>query len=120
MVEAGQVSTNYPFLSVRIRIGDWQHETFALMDTGFEGSLVVPFSVLDLGLRSPDSSSNWMLADGSIVETPVYIGIGEIVGLVPIFDVVISVLGTDYILERRVIDRYSVTLDHGENIVVQP
>ena len=120
MAQAEQVSANYPFLSVRIHIGQWQHETLALTDTGFDGSFVIPSSVLDLGLGDPDASSNWILADGSIVETPVFVGNLEIIGLPPITDIVIIVLGIEYILGRRVIDRFEVTLDHGERIVVPP
>lgn len=120
MAEVEQVSTNYPFLSVRVHIGHWRSETSALIDTGFEGSLVVPLTALDQGLGNPDSSINWVLADGSIVETPVYIGDLEIFGLPPIPEIVVTVLGTDYILGRGIIDRYEVTLDHGERLIVRP
>ena len=120
MVEVEQVSVNYPFLSVRIEIGDWRTETWALVDTGFEGSLAIPSTALGLGLGSPDSSSNWVLADGSVVETPVYIGELEIFGLPPIPEIVVTALGTDYILGRGVIDRFKVILDHGERLIVRP
>ena len=120
MVEVEQVSANYPFLSIRIEIGDWQAEPWALVDTGFEGSLVIPTTTLGLGLGSPDSSSNWVLADGSIVETPVYIGNLEIFGLPPISEITVTVLGTDYILGRGIIDRFEIILDHGERLIVRP
>ena len=114
MAGAHQISANYPYLSVRLAIGDWQFDAQVLMDTGFEGSLVIPNSAMSLGLGDPDASSSWLLADGSTVETPVYLGAIEILGLPEIPDVVIAVLGDDYILGRRVIDRYEVTLDHGQ------
>ena len=120
MATIQQVSTNYPFLTVRIQIRNWQHETPALIDTGFEGSLVIPSSALESGLGDPDTSSNWILADGSIVETPVYLGTLEIVGLPSILNIAVTVLGSEYILGRRVIDRYEVTLDHGERLTVRP
>ena len=120
MAKAEQQSKNYPFLSVGIHIGNWQFETSAPVDTGFQGSLVIPTTVLDLGLGNPDSSSNWVLANGMIVEAPVHIGDLEIFGLAPIPNIVVTVLGTDYILGRRVIDRFEVILDHGERLIVRP
>ena len=71
-------------------------------------------------LGNPAASSNWLLADGRTVETPVYIGTIEILGLPAINDIVIAVLGDDYILGRRVIDRFEVTLDHGQRLIVRP
>ncbi len=120
MAEAEQVSTVYPFLSVHIRIPDWEQETLALVDTGFEGSLVIPYSAIDSGLGNPDASSNWSLADGSVVETPVYVGSLEIKGLSTIPDIVVSLLGGDYILGRNVIDRFEVILDHGQRLMIRP
>ena len=120
MAETVQVSAHYPFLSVRVHIGDWRSEASALIDTGFEGSCVIPSAALDLGLGNPDSSSNWVLADGSIVETPVYIGDLEILGLPLIPEIVVAVLRTDYILGRGIIDRFEVILDHGESVTVRP
>ena len=120
MAEAQQVSTTYPFLSVRIHIGSWQHETLALIDTGFDGSLVIPSAASSFGLGNPNSSSNWILAEGSIVETPIYLGNLEILGLPFIANIAVTMLGSDYILGRRVIDRYEVTLDHGERLTVKP
>lgn len=120
MAEAEQVSTVYPFLSVQIRIRDWEQETLALVDTGCEGSLVIPYAAFNSGLGNPDTSSNWSLADGSIVETPVYVGSLEIKGLAAIPDVVISLLGTDYIMGRNVIDRFEIILDHGRTLTIRP
>ena len=119
MAEAEQVSTVYPFLSVRIRIRDWEQDTLALVDTGFEGSLVIPYSAINAGLGIPDSSSNWSLADGGIVETPVYVGSLEIKGLSTIPDIVISLMGSDYILGRTVIDRFEIILDHGRTLTIR-
>ena len=55
-----------------------------------------------------------------MVETPVYIGTLEIIGLPPMVNIVVTVLGTEYILGRRVIDRFEVTLDHGERTIIRP
>ena len=120
MAEAGQVSADYPFLSVRVRIRDWERETLALVDSGFEGSLVIPSSSIDSGLGNPDTSSNWSLADGSVVESPVYVGSLEINRLPAIPNIVISLLGNDYILGQSVIDRFELNLYHGQRLTIRP
>ena len=91
----------------------------ALIDTGFSGYLAVPerFYHDDLGL--PDSRVEWQLADGSTVEAPIYFGIVEIVGL-PAVRAAITVLGDEYVLGRRVLDQFRVTLDHGQEVIVEP
>ena len=119
MADAEQLSSDYPFLYVRILIRDCEQETLALVDTGFEGSLVIPYSSIDSGLGNPDTSSNWSLADGSVVESPVYVGSLEIKGLPVIPDIVISLLGSDYILGRNVIDRFELILDHGQRLTIR-
>ena len=120
MAEAEQASTIYPFLSVHIRIREWEEETLALVDTGFEGSLVIPYSAFDSIVGNPDTSSNWSLADGSIVETPVYVGNLEIRGFSVIPDLDISLMGSDYILGRNVTDRFEIILDHGRRLIIRP
>jgi hypothetical protein len=71
----------------------------------------------DLGL--PDTRFEWELADGSTIDAPVYFGSVEIIGL-PAVRAAITVLGNEYILGRGVLDRYKLTLDHGQQVVVDP
>ncbi len=82
--------------------------------------MVIPYSAIVSGLGDPDTSTNWYLADGSIVESPVYVGSLEIKGLQTLPEIVISVLGADYILGRNVIDRFEVILDHGQRLTIRP
>ena len=114
------VSTVYPFLQVRVEIRGWQDEVLALLDTGFDGDLSIPSSVLNLILGSPDTSDNWQLADDSVVEAPVYLGTVEIIGLTPIDEASITVLGEEYLLGRGILDMFEVTFDHGERVIAKP
>lgn len=113
------ISTNYPFLPIRFTIRGSQYEALALLDTGFAGALAVPYR-LARRLGNPDTSTNWLLADGSSVEAPAYLGDVEVVGLPPVLDVTITVLGDEYILGTRIIDRFEVTFDHGTRVIVRP
>lgn len=113
------VSTVYPLVPITLEFRDYRRETPALLDTGFTGDLAVPASRLELDLGTPDTSIDWELADGSIVNAPVYLGTFEIIGLPP-RSVAITLLGNEYVLGRGVLDRYTVTFDHGQRVLVGP
>ena len=121
MAQPQQVtSTLYPFLQIRIEVRDWGDEALALLDTGFEGALTIPASMMQYAMGAPDTSANWELADASVVEAPVYFGAVEIIGLASIPDVAITALGNEYILGREILDLFEVTFDHGERVIVNP
>lgn len=60
-----------------------------------------------------------MLADGTFVHAPVYLGRVEIIGLPPAAATIV-VVGNEYILGRRILDRFEITLDHGQRVIVGP
>ena len=68
------VSTTYPYLSIRVSLRGKTHDALALLDTGFSGHLAVPESAVADDLKLPDASTTWELADGSIVDAPLYLG----------------------------------------------
>jgi predicted aspartyl protease len=112
------ISTIYPFLQIRVEVRGWRQETLALIDTGFDGALAVPSSVLNL-LGDPDASTDWELADGSTSEAPSYYGGVEIVGFSFIPDLTIVVLDDEYLLGREILDMFEVTFDHGRRVIVR-
>lgn len=112
-------STIYPFLAIRVDIRGHRGKTLALLDTGFTGHLAIPISFLNADVGLPDGRIDWELADGSTIDAPIYLGTLEIVGLPPV-PVAITVLGNDYVLGRGVIDRFKVTFDHGQRVIVEP
>ena len=112
------IGTLYPYLRVRITLRGQVSEASALVDTGFTGGLVIPSAALATALGLPDARIDWELADGSAVDAPLYFGIVEIPGLVPA-PAAITSLGSEYILGRGMIDRFSVTFDHGRRIIVE-
>ena len=48
-----------------------------------------------------------------------YAGRLEIIGLSNIVRVSVTVLGDEYIVGIGIIDRYRITLDHGERVIVE-
>ena len=88
------------------------------MDTGFTGHLAMSASMLNRILGLPDTRTTWELADENTVDAPVYFGTVEIVGLLPVPAAIIA-LGREYILGRGVIDRFKITFDHGQRVIVE-
>ena len=112
------VSTAYPFVSIRVDIRGHRYQGLALLDTGFTWELVVPRDLLSEETGLPEEHADWELADGRVVDAPVYLGSLEIVGLPPITSVAVIALGTEYVLGRGVLDRFEVVFDHGERVIV--
>ena len=87
-----------------------------LVDTGFEGELVVPRQVVR-GLP-PGDFSQWILADGSLFSAPTYRGVLH-VGSFPPFPVTVVAVDSQPILGRGVTDRFMLILDHGREVRLQ-
>lgn len=113
------ISTIYPRLPIRITIHSHKiGKTLALLDTGFTGHLAIPTSILNGDLGLPDTRVDWELADGKKIDAPLYFGNVEIVGFDSI-PAAITILGNEYIIGRGILDRYAITFDHGEKVVVR-
>lgn len=120
MAEPNRIVSNvYPYLRILVQVRSWQHETLAFIDTGFDGALAVPSSVVEL-LGRPDTSTDWEQADGSAAEAPTYSGSAEVLGLLPLSNVGVVALGNEYILGREILDLFEVTFDHGQRVIVRP
>lgn len=109
-------SREYPFLPVTLEIRNIHESVPAFVDTGFDGFLILPDRYLPQ-LGPPDFVGRWTLADGSTVEAAEFRGTVRIAGLQPLVQARITCLGTEFILGRAVVDRFSVTFDHGQRII---
>jgi predicted aspartyl protease len=113
------VSTDYPFLRLHFDVrGRLSAEAPALLDTGFTGDLALPTRLLSGNIGLPDTRVGWELGDGSIASAPIYLGTIELIGLPP-FTAAVTFIGDEYILGRGVLDRFSVTFDHGQRVVLE-
>ena len=111
-------SEEYPSLQIRFGIRAHSAEEIALIDTGFTGHLAIP-TIWGSRLGRPDGYSRWSLADGTFVHAPIYLGRVEIIGLSPATATIV-VVGDEYILGRRILDHFEITLDHGQRVIVRP
>lgn len=72
------------WVQVEYRIGRYQERIWAILDTGFSGVLCLPMYMLDR-LRAivgePEGTSRMELADGSVPQSPYYIGFVKVVAV---------------------------------------
>ena len=59
------VSQRFPYLPLQIQIGSVSRTIEALIDTGFDGDLLLPPAMLPVGLDPARTATEWRLADGS-------------------------------------------------------
>ena len=112
-------STDYPYLLIQVEVQGASEEARALIDTGYTGSLIIP-DVWQDSFGIPDARTALEVGDGRVVYAPVYLGTIAINGFRPIQGVAVTLLGDEYILGRRILDRYEITLDHGQRVIVRP
>jgi predicted aspartyl protease len=121
-------SRRFPFLplAIRVRVTTGKHlalDTHVLIDTGFSGDIVVPHTG-ELKHYPPDAYATWTMADGSEVLAPMFLGTirfpelaedtAEMVG------VTITVLGDQALIGQSVLKHFTLTLDHGKQVVLEP
>ena len=118
MARSHLTSTRYPYLPVRIGVGEMQCEVMSLVDTGFSADVIVPD-----GFLGPDAKiqgqANLVVADRRTIRAPVYLGVLDIMPVSAGMEVAVIQMGSTHVLGRGVIDLFKVTFDHGHRIVVE-
>lgn len=112
------VSRRFPYLPIHLAVHQTGDDLDALLDTGFDGDVAVPYASVADG-DPPDGYLSCRLADGSDVLSPFYVGTVK-VGAMGSFSIVIVALGDEPLVGRGVSDRFKVTLDHGQQLIVEP
>jgi clan AA aspartic protease len=107
------ISKDYPYLRVKVTVRNFSSHFQALIDTGFDGHLVLP-EALRGQLGEPDSHVKAGLADGSGRIAAVHRGGVEIVGLDVVHLARIILLGDECLLGQGIIKRLKITFDHGD------
>jgi predicted aspartyl protease len=112
------VSERFPYVSLHLTLGRYSRQLEALIDTGFDGDLIVPADYPTQGLH-PVQFLDAVLADRSQISVPTYAGVARI-GDIEIAPVLVLKLGDVAIVGTNVIRRFTVTLDHGRRVIVEP
>jgi predicted aspartyl protease len=111
-------SSRFPYLPVTIRLHAREDTVEALLDTGFDGHVVVPPSLVG-DAQPPNGHLRWTLADGSAVLAPYYLGTIRVGALGP-FPAVVTALGDEPLIGCGIAAHFSITLDHGRRLIVEP
>jgi predicted aspartyl protease len=112
------ISHRFPYVLARIQVRQWHADLEMLLDTGFDGDLVLPSGFMP-NVGPPDGHSRWALADGSPVFVPYYVGTVHLAGLGP-FPAVAIVLGSEPLVGAGAAHYVTIVLDHGQRVIVQP
>ncbi len=111
------ISSRFPYLPVHLQFGQNEADVEALLDTGFDGDVVIPTSLMED--IDPDGHISWRLADGTQVTAPYYRGNVSVGGMGPL-RVVITALGDEVLIGCGVAANFTITLDHGRELTVAP
>jgi hypothetical protein len=111
-------SQRYPYLEVTWRVRHIERDDWAYADTGFEGAFIVPDIYEDL-FGQEDVLSFVQTADGQGHQVAAFVGEVTIIGINEPIPARILALGNEFLLGRRVLDRYKVTFDRGLQVVVE-
>jgi hypothetical protein len=114
----GVASSRFPYLPIRLEIRLQEFETEALLDTEFDGDVIVPSGWIESRFP-PDGQVRWTLADGSSVLDPYHVGTLQ-AGVLPSVPIIATTLGEETLVGVGVVEHFAVTLDHGRRVVVQP
>ena len=106
----------FPSLPVTVWVLGEPYGGVALLDTGFEGDVIIP-AHLGTGLSGP--GQDLVLADESVIEVPIRGGFVQLGGLESVPAEVIY-MGTEFIIGMGILSRYEVILDHGQRVIVNP
>ena len=111
-------SSRFPYIPFQLRVRETNQQVEALLDTGFDGDVVVPENFA-FGLGAPDEYARFRLADGRRRLTDVYFARVELERL-GAFPARLVALGDEYPIGRSLSDRFAITFDHGRQIIVEP
>lgn len=89
-----------------------------LIDTGFDGDIVVPAAYVPAATVSVDYLPA-RLADGSEVHVPAYAGTAQI-GAITIAPALVLALGDVAMVGTNLLRYFTVILDHGRRVIVEP
>lgn len=110
-------SYRYPYLPIQFQVGAYQADAEALIDTGFDGCLVVP-EVFAMLMGQPSDIAVWELGDGSTIIADQYRGpihVGPHLSF-PVAD--ITCTGNEFLVGRELLDRLRLILDRGQQLIV--
>lgn len=110
-------SSHFPYLPIEVTFKQNKHTLETLLDTGFDGYLVLPPGLVTNG-EVADLYESCKLADNSVIKVPVFIGSVKIARK-KLNKVTFLIMGDEPIIGREVIKHFKIILDHGRKIILE-
>ena len=111
------VSSHFPYIPIEITFKHNKQTSEALLDTGFDGYVVLPAGLVTNG-EAPDLYESCQLADDSVIRVPVFIGSVKIAGK-RFNKVTFIIMGDESIIGREIMKHFKITLDHGLKVILE-
>ena len=108
------ISSPFPFLRIKVMLGDRDYEEDALLDTGFNGDVAVPYHV---ELDPSGRTTELILGDGSLIRARSQLGQVQLGDLEPVPAEIIA-MGSNFVIGTGILRHYEVILDHGQRVIV--
>lgn len=110
-------SSHFPYLPVKVSTTKKDFELEALLDTGYDGGVIIPPKLITNG-----EVSAWLvdckLADNSIVEVPAYLGSVRL-GNKKLNNITVLIMGDEPVIGREIIKHFKITLEYGRKIILE-
>jgi predicted aspartyl protease len=115
-------SEDYPSLPISFEIRGIQGQASARLDTAFAGSVAIPSFLWNADeLGNADTQASYLLADGRVTISPIYLGILEIEQFPHFPDIDFAIMeGPYHILGRGILNLFEITFDHGIQVILKP
>ena len=110
------IGSRFPDLPITLRIRNRTVNLDALIDTGFDGHVMVPNDTMRG--EEPDAYLPYRLADGSSFVCDPYSGVVELAELGR-FPTVVLALGNECLIGPEITDQLRLILDHGQQVVAE-
>lgn len=110
-------SSHFPYLPVEVTFKQNKYTLEALLDTGFDGYVVLPPGLVTNG-EAADLYESCKLADNSVIKVPIFIGTIKLARK-KLSKVTFLIMGDEPIIGREVIKLFKITLYHGRKIILE-
>ncbi len=109
--------SRFPYVQVILQVLNRNLKVEVLVDTGFDGDIIVPPKMI-LNGKSPKGYLSWTLANGEKVNAPYFLGKVRVGKFTPV-DVLVTALGEEPLIGRGITDKFKVIFDHGRKVIIE-
>jgi predicted aspartyl protease len=110
---------SYPSLRIRFVVQGITGTAVALLDTGYDGYLAVPETLI-AALPRGRYTHRVRLTSGQTLELPAYLGTVELIDRPGPIAAPIIAIGDEYLLGLSTLNHFRGIFDHGQRVIVEP